>query len=803
MRWPRISWCSRCAKSGRPETAGALAVGRARTPPLPYEHLGRLAQVDAVAEGVRAAIDDAGIEAAEEVHFVQIKCPLLTVDRVTEAEGRGRTTATRDTLKSMSLSRAASALGVAVALGEVDRERLTEEAIGRDWSLFSSRASTSAGVELADHEIVALGTAPGWSGPLRIGHAVMADGVDIEPVRAVLADLDLAAPGQLAAAQRNRVVAMLAKAEAGSMGTLRGYRHTMLNDSDISSTRHARAFVAGALAGLVGHAEIFVSGGAEHQGPDGGGPVAIIATEAPSTAEAPNMTDAQTLAKAPGSTRGPSLETIGMTKNFGRFTALDNVSVNVPAGTFHALLGENGAGKSTLVKCVMGFYSPDKGTLKLNGKVEDVKNPRDAQALGVGMVYQHFTLVPSLTAAENLVASRADAPAVIPWRKERERLEAFLAKMPFRVPLDRPVSSLAAGEKQKLEILKLLYLDQRFLILDEPTSVLTPGEADEILGLLKAMAHRGEITALMITHKFREVDAFCDDVSVLRRGAKVGGGKVGQLTTREMAAMMIGDAVVRPSAARVDKGKQAKVLEIAGLFVENDEGRDAVAGFDLTVRAGEIVGIAGVSGNGQSQLVEALSGQRPIKLGQVLVHDQDFEPKRDHFDKFKVFGLPEEPLKNATAPTMSVAENMAFRAFDKPPIASLGWWLSPGPMRTRARELIAKYNVKTVSPDAPIRDLSGGNVQRAVLARELSNDVDVLIVANPCFGLDFVSVADIRAQIMEQRNRGAAVLLVSEDLDEILELSDRVAVISEGKVAYLTDGAGADRTTIGRHMAGH
>jgi simple sugar transport system ATP-binding protein len=512
------------------------------------------------------------------------------------------------------------------------------------------------------------------------------------------------------------------------------------------------------------------------------------------------MSDATSTASA----RGPSLETIGMTKTFGRFTALDNVSVKVPAGTFHALLGENGAGKSTLVKCVMGFYTPDKGKLILNGAEVAVKNPRDAQALGVGMVYQHFTLVPSLTAAENLVASRADAPSVINWRKERERLETFLAKMPFRVPLDRPVSSLAAGEKQKLEILKLLYLEQRFMILDEPTSVLTPGEADEILGLLKDMAHRGEITALMITHKFREVDAFCDDVSVLRRGAKVGGGKVGQLTTREMAAMMIGDAVVRPSAARTASAvKQKKVLEIAGLVVQNDEGRDAVDGFDLQVRAGEIVGIAGVSGNGQSQLVEALSGQRPIKTGQVLIHDQNFEPKRDHFDKFKVFGLPEEPLKNATAPGMSVAENMAFRAFDKPPIASLGWWLSPGPMRTRARELIAKYNVKTVSPDAPIRDLSGGNVQRAVLARELSTDVDVLIVANPCFGLDFVSVADIRAQIMEQRNRGAAVLLVSEDLDEILELSDRVAVISEGKVAYITDGAGADRTTIGRHMAGH
>src|SRR6202789_2111368 len=282
-----------------------------------------------------------------------------------------------------------------------------------------------------------------------------------------------------------------------------------------------------------------------------------------------------------------------MSKSFGALKALQVVSIKVPAGSFHALLGENGAGKSTLVKCIMGFYTADRGQLLLNGEEVAVKNPRDAQALGVGMVYQHFTLVPSLTAAENLVASRADAPAVISWRKERDRLESFLAKMPFRVPLDRPVSSLAAGEKQKLEILKLLYLDQRFLILDEPTSVLTPGEADEILGLLKDMAHRGEITALMISHKFREVEAFCDDVSVLRRGAKVGGGKVGVLSTREMAAMMIGDAVIRQSAARVDaSGKRPKVLEIAGLVVENDEGRQAVDGFDLTVRAGEIVGIA-------------------------------------------------------------------------------------------------------------------------------------------------------------------------------------------------------------------
>ena len=220
------------------------------------------------------------------------------------------------------------------------------------------------------------------------------------------------------------------------------------------------------------------------------------------------------------------------------------------------------------------------------------------------------------------------------------------------------------------------------------------------------------------------------------------------------------------------------------LFAENDEGRDAVSGFDLKVGWG----VKSWASPGSPATVRAnwsrpLSGQRPIKLGQILIHDQDFEPKRDHFDKFKIFGLPEEPLKNATVPTMSVAENMAFRRFDKAPMTRLGFWLSPGPMRAKARDLTTRYNVKTPSTETQIRDLSGGNVQRAVLARELSEDVDVLIVANPCFGLDFPSVADIRAQIMEQRNRGAAVLLVSEDLDEILELSDRIAVMSGGKVA--------------------
>jgi cyanuric acid amidohydrolase len=258
----------------------SLAIGRAHTSPLPFEHLGRIAQVDQVAAGVHAAMRDASIEDPADVHFVQVKCPLLIAQRVGEADRRGVTVATRDTLKSMGLSRAASALGAAVALGEIERSVLSDADIGTNWSLWSGRASASAGIELLNHEIVVLGMSSAWSGPLAIDHAVMADALDVEPVRAALARLGLAAAGQLTPAQGQRLVALLGKAEASHDGRLRGHRHTMLDDSDIASTRHARAFVCGALAGLVGHAEIYVSGGAEHQGPDGGGPVALIVDRA-------------------------------------------------------------------------------------------------------------------------------------------------------------------------------------------------------------------------------------------------------------------------------------------------------------------------------------------------------------------------------------------------------------------------------------------------------------------------------------------------------------------------------------------
>jgi general nucleoside transport system ATP-binding protein len=497
-----------------------------------------------------------------------------------------------------------------------------------------------------------------------------------------------------------------------------------------------------------------------------------------------------------------AVETIGIGKRFGDLVALEDVSVRVSAGTVHALLGENGAGKSTLVKCIMGYHRPDEGSVVVGSREVEIASPRQAHALGLGMVYQHFTLVPHMTVLENMVMARADVPMVIDWRAERRRLDSFLATMPFRVPLDAPVAALAAGEKQKAEVLKQLYLESRFLILDEPTSVLTPNEADEMLGMIRAMAHAGAVTVLIITHKFREVTAFADEVSVLRRGRLMGGGPVASLDADQMARMMIGDQEIRGMSGRARRDEGARCLELDGLEAEDDEGLPAVRGVSLAVRAGEIVGIAGVSGNGQSELVQVLAGQRDATGGRVRIHGEPYRARRGEMLRHRVSLLPEEPLKNACIPRMSVADNLAFRRFDQPPYAA-GPWMRRGAFRRAAQELIARYRVKTSSPDAPVGTLSGGNVQRTVLARELSGAVEVLIAANPVFGLDFAAVADIHAQIMAARNRGAAVLLVSEDLDELLELSDRLLVMFEGRIVHETAPATADLTVIGRYMAGH
>ncbi|WP_050475711.1 ABC transporter ATP-binding protein [Herbaspirillum rhizosphaerae] len=508
------------------------------------------------------------------------------------------------------------------------------------------------------------------------------------------------------------------------------------------------------------------------------------------------------------------LEVIGAGKSFGEFRALDEVSIKIKAGTIHALLGENGAGKSTLVKGLVGYSPLDQGIIQADRREVEIRGPRVPNTLGIGMVYQHFTLAPSLSVAENLLLARGLVRWRIHWNLERQALEEFMAAMPFRLDLDRLISSLSAGEKQKLEILKQLYLRRRLLILDEPTSVLTPQEADEVLGLMRDLTRREELTVLMITHKFHEVTAYADDVTVLRKGRLVGSAAVADTSPAELAHWMMGQArVEKETVARPPVPADAPVgLKVDSLLVLNDRGVTAVNTLSLQVKRGEIVGLAGISGNGQKELVEALLGQRRRLSGEVQINGADYQASRTEMRERKVFALPEEPLRNACIAGMNVAENMALRNFDVAPFRRSGWlrWsVNRAAMRKQAQALIAAFNVKPPLPERAIGTLSGGNVQRAVLARELGDStrqedaVNVLIVANPVFGLDFASVADIHARLLQARALGTAILLVSEDLDELLELSDRILVMTDGAIVHATDAAGADRAELGRWMAGH
>jgi general nucleoside transport system ATP-binding protein len=499
----------------------------------------------------------------------------------------------------------------------------------------------------------------------------------------------------------------------------------------------------------------------------------------------------------------PDLQALGITKRFGPLVALKDVNFHLRSGQFHALLGENGAGKSTLVKCIMGYYHPDEGKIVLDQQAVTIHSPRDAQTFGIGMVYQQFTLIPNMTVLENLVISKAKLDPVINWQQEEHQLTQFMDTMPFKVSLSTRVSSLAAGEKQKVEILKQLALRNRILILDEPTSVLTPQEADEVLGHLRAMTLAKQVSVLIITHKLREVAAFADEVTVLRKGQFAGSGKVSELKVSQMAEMMVGSEVTVKPKQRTTRTTRVPKLILQDIRVKDDIGVEVVRGLHLTIHEGEIVGVAGVSGNGQRELVEILSGQRQTTSGTIHVQDQPFQPTREQIMRHKIFCLPEEPLQNTCVGRMTVAENLAFRNFDREPHAVGGWLISRPALRRSAFGLIERYNIKPPYPDTPIQSLSGGNIQRAVLARELSAEVEILIIANPCFGLDFLAMEEIRLQIVAARNRGTAVLLVSEDLDEILELSDRTVVMFNGQLVYETTSSGADLAIIGRHMTGH
>lgn len=500
----------------------------------------------------------------------------------------------------------------------------------------------------------------------------------------------------------------------------------------------------------------------------------------------------------------PDLRANGITKRFGSFTAVNDVSLHLPPGSFHALLGENGAGKSTLVKCLMGFYHADAGSIQLGGKSVEIGSPREARSRGLGMVFQHFTLIPSMTVAENLVLARPDLPFIIDWKTENAKLKDFIDTAPFQVSLERRINTLSAGEKQKVEILKELYLHTKLLILDEPTSVLTAAEADEVLGFLHRLTEMKQLSVLLITHKFKEVMAYCREVSILRRGQLTGSGAVDDLSPAKMAEMMMGEARVEYSVAKTAPPSKVTMLQIEDLHAIGANGLEAVCGIDLTVHQGEIVGIAGVSGNGQRELVEVLGGQRDASAGRITVNGRVHRTDRASLEQNRFFTLPEEPLQNASVPSMTVAENMALRVFDRPPFQRAGFLLDRSAIEEFGRKLIGQFSVSPSNPNSAIRDLSGGNVQRAILARDLSSsDLQVLVAANPCFGLDFKAVDFIHNLLVEARNNGTAVLLISEDLDELLTLADRVFVISEGKLVFETVPVEADLAEIGRRMAGH
>jgi len=493
------------------------------------------------------------------------------------------------------------------------------------------------------------------------------------------------------------------------------------------------------------------------------------------------------------------VEAVGIGKRFGAFAALSGIDMRVRPGTVHGLLGENGAGKSTLVKCLMGYHRADEGSFLVDGREAAIGRPADADALGLGMVYQHFTLVPSMTVAENLVIARGQVPAVINWARERAALAAFMGRMPFPVPLDATVGTLSAGERQKTEILKQLYLQRRLLVLDEPTSVLTPQEAEELLGLMQGLAHSDTATVVIITHKLPDVMRFTDEVTVLRRGRLAGHSATAGLSRSDLTSMMIGEPHAPARPERRGGAEAAMRLAVRSLRTTAGVGQHSLDIAKLEVRAHEIVGVAGVSGNGQKELLEALGGQRPFG-GVVTVGGTPYAATRRQSQAMHVRVIPEEPLRNGCVPGMSVADNLNLRRFDQNEGGAGRRWLDAGGMRRRAARMIAGYGVRAASVDAPISVLSGGNVQRCVLARELDGEVALLIVANPCFGLDVKAVAEVRARLMAARNAGCAILLISEDLDEILELADRVVVMRNGRIVHEALATGADPHAIGAHM---
>ena len=496
------------------------------------------------------------------------------------------------------------------------------------------------------------------------------------------------------------------------------------------------------------------------------------------------------------------LEIDGLSKSFGPVHANRDISLHVNRGEIVALLGENGAGKSTLVNQIFGLITPDTGTVSVKGDTTPIKDPKDAINRGIGMVHQHFQLVPVMTVAENMMLGHETTRAggVLDLDGARKMVRRLSEKHGLHVDPDAEVEDLPVGTQQRVEILKALSREVDLLILDEPTAVLTPQETDELLAVMKELAASGT-SIVFITHKLREVLAVSDRVYVLRQGAVVGEVATKDTDARKLATMMVGREVVL-SIDKTDATPGETVLTIEDLHVKDDRDLGAVNGFSLSVRAGEIVGVAGVEGNGQRELVEALAGMRKVVSGRMRLGDLDLTKANPHQTHHAGVGhIPEDREKHGLVAAYSIADNLVLNEFDQAPYAKNGV-RQFDEVRSYAERLRDEFDIRSSSVMQTSASLSGGNKQKVVVAREMSFEPKLLMAAQPTRGVDVGSIEFIHRRIVEARDKGAAVLLVSAELDEILSLSDRIAVVHGGKVVAEMDPKDADRTEIGRLMAG-
>ena len=495
------------------------------------------------------------------------------------------------------------------------------------------------------------------------------------------------------------------------------------------------------------------------------------------------------------------LEVTGVTKRYPGVVANDNVSLTVNAGEVVALLGENGAGKSTLLKAVFGLIKPDSGEIKIGGTPIVFGDTAGVISRGVGMVHQHFQLVPVMTVAENLILG--DEPKrglFINHKAARAEIIALSKRYGLEVDPDAVIEDLPVGMQQRVEILKALRKDVKLLILDEPTAVLTPQEIDELLGVIRNLAKSG-VGVVLITHKLHEVMAVADRVVVLRGGKLVGTTTPKETNEAGLAQMMVGRSVVL-QVNRTEAKRGPVVLEVKGLQVRDDRKILSVKGVDLVLHKGEILGIAGVEGNGQREFVEAICGMRHREAGEVLINGvatKDMAPHSVH--EAGISHVPEDREKHGLVANYSIADNLVLNQFDQAPFAK-GWVRNLGEVAKNAEQLVEKFDIRTPSAFNPASSLSGGNKQKVVVARELSQELPVLVAAQPTRGVDVGSIEFIHNQLISARDNGAGVLLVSAELDEILSLSDRIAVMSGGKIVAIVDSKDADRNYIGRLMAG-